>query len=76
MDYRRLGAEDGMTPERITQKQAMVYEVAASWWASWVFIALMQEMTSSYFAWKVRRKWKRYVATLEMCERVKNGPRC
>ena len=50
----------GLTPQQILK-----YELRASWWASWVCIGWMQSVVGSYFAWKVRCKWSRFVA---MCE--------
>lgn len=36
------------------------YEVRASWWTPWF---PFRELAGSYFAWKVRRKFRRYQAS-------------
>lgn len=46
------------------------YEVAASWWASWISIGWMQAMSARYFARKAVRKWNRYVVMLQRRERL------
>ena len=38
------------------------YEVCSSWWASWIWFESGQNIAASYFAWKVKRKYGRYVA--------------
>lgn len=53
------GAPDKMISP-ITPEQAALYEIHSSWWAQWVFWSWGQDLAGSYFAWKVRRKWKRY----------------
>lgn len=42
------------------------YEIAASWWASWVGWGWGQSLTGKYFAWKVRRKLGRYLRLASM----------
>jgi hypothetical protein len=32
------------------------YEIRSSWWASWIGWNWGQELSGSYFAWKVKRK--------------------
>ena len=43
----------------ITYKEALDYEIRASWWAPWVSIGWMQDIAARYFAWKVKRKMRR-----------------
>jgi len=66
----RRGAELFEESFGLTMKQVLVYELAASWWASWICIEWMQELTSRYYAWKVDRKWRRFQAMYERYERV------
>ncbi len=49
-----------MTPQEILD-----YEVAASWWVEWISLPFLQELASKYFAWKVNRKYARYLRMLE-----------
>lgn len=37
------------------------YEIRSSWWAEYVWWGWGQELTASYFAWKVKRKYARYI---------------
>lgn len=47
--------------EKIIEKnQLLEYEIAASWWAKYITHPELQELSASYFAWKVKRKYKRY----------------
>lgn len=36
------------------------YEVRSSWWACYISWEWAQKLSSSYFAWKVSRKYARY----------------
>jgi hypothetical protein len=36
------------------------YEIRSSWWASWISNDRVQNLTAAYFAWKVRRKCRRW----------------
>lgn len=55
----------------ITQKQALLYEARASWWASWISNPFLQDLASRYFAWKVRRKFGRYTLMIKTEKRLK-----
>jgi len=41
------------------------YEVRASWWVQWVSWAWLQHLAARYFAWKVKRKYRRYLWAFE-----------
>lgn len=45
----------------MTRTEILDYEIRASWWASW---CPWREFAGAYFAWKVRRKWRRYESSL------------
>jgi len=45
--------------------EALDYELRSSWWASFIFWSKGQELAGSYFAWKVKRKMKRYLYSKE-----------
>lgn len=49
-----------MSDSEITARQALDYEVRASWWAGWIGFEWGQTLASRYFAWKVNRKFRRY----------------
>lgn len=61
----------------ISKEQALLYEIRASWWASWVSNPFLQDLASRYFAWKVRRKFGRYQQMIQAGNRLadlkKNG---
>lgn len=46
--------------ERAKLTDALNYEIYSSWWVGWVGIPCLQRLTSTYFVWKVTRKWRRY----------------
>lgn len=49
----------------VDQRRLLDYEVRASWWASWISNDKLQDLTASYFAWKVRRKYARWRASVQ-----------
>lgn len=50
---------------KATQKYSMRdfldYEIRSSWWASSISWNWAQDLAGRYFAWKVKRKYSRYV---------------
>lgn len=36
------------------------YEIHSAWWAGYISHPVLQDWTGSYFAWKVKRKYRRY----------------
>ena len=48
----------------------LAYEIGSSWWAPLVSWGWGQSVAGSYFAWKVRRKLRRYDANKAMRERL------
>lgn len=46
----------------ISIREALDYEVRASWWARFA-PPFLHDLTASYFAWKVRRRYNRYRAS-------------
>ena len=46
--------------EQITQREILLYEISASWWAGFIGATWGRELGAKYFAWKVRRKYARY----------------
>jgi hypothetical protein len=57
--------------DRIKMIELLDYEIRASWWACWVSWSPLQEVAGWYFSWKVKRKYNRYLASLEGQARVK-----
>jgi hypothetical protein len=45
-------------------REVLLYEIYSSWWAPLIGFPWLQELASSYFIWKARRKWTRYQARL------------
>ena len=51
-----------MTTPKLTAADALLYEVAGSPIAGWVSNPFLQSLLSRYYAWKVNRKYQRYLA--------------
>ncbi len=45
----------------LTQKEILDYEINSSAVASHLSLTILQKLAGKYFAWKVRRKYARYV---------------
>jgi hypothetical protein len=69
-----------MTPTRLTpvivpaKPQVSIhtlahYEICGAWWPAFVSWGPLQNLVASYFAWKVKRKYRRYLQHLEMTEK-------
>lgn len=52
--------------KRLTRDEILYYEVSASWWAGWTSNNFLQGLVGKYFAWKVNRKYNRYLRSLEL----------
>jgi len=52
--------------KKIEMYDALQYEVHSHRFASWISNDFIQGLMGNYFAWKVSRKYKRYVSSLEM----------
>lgn len=63
--------QERKAPRRtITMPEALMYEVESSWWASRVSWRWLQSLAGRYFAWKVRRKWGRYILGRKRMEQI------
>lgn len=51
---------------RLTKGEILYYEVSASWWSGWIGNDFLQGLVAKYFAWKVNRKYNRYLRSLEL----------
>lgn len=51
--------------KRLTRDEILDYEVCTSWWAEWIGNDFLQGLVAKYFAWKVNRKYNRYLHCLE-----------
>ena len=49
-----------MTTDQL-KRAILDYEIRSSWWASWISNNWLQEISASWFAWKVNRKFRRWV---------------
>ena len=54
----------------VNQLEILNYEVRSSWWAPWISWAPLQEISGRYFAWKVRRKYRRYLYRIKSEQEV------
>lgn len=57
--------------KELTRSECLQYEIHSHWLASWIASKKGQQLMGRYFAWKVRRKYNRYSASISMLERVK-----
>ena len=53
-------------------KDFLSYEVKSNWLAPWIGFRWGQELLGRYFAWKVKRKYKRYIASKKMEFKIKH----
>tara|TARA_R110002033_G_scaffold60171_1_gene110189 strand:+ start:4899 stop:5153 length:255 start_codon:yes stop_codon:yes gene_type:complete len=53
-------------------RDCLDYEIRSSWWASWIFFEWGQEISGAYFAWKTKRKYNRYIKTIQRQLRLRN----
>lgn len=47
--------------EKNNMNTFLTYEVHSSWWAGYVRSEWGRELAATYFAWKVKRKYGRYL---------------
>lgn len=57
--------------EMLDVRQVLDYEVRSSWWACSINNNWLQNMVGKYFAYKVRRKYKRYKYSYDLNEEMK-----
>lgn len=50
---------------KITLKEVLEYEIRSTWWTKLVSWTWFQKIAGSYFAWKVGKKYKRYVEAMQ-----------
>lgn len=58
---------------RLSMQEVLNYEIHSHWLAGWISFKWGQDLMGKYFAWKVRRKYNRYLISLEERKRVLNG---
>lgn len=58
---------------RLSMTEVLNYEVHSHWIASWIGFSWGQELMGWYIARKVRRKYRRYLYSLESRKRLLNG---
>lgn len=59
------------TETEIKMMEVLDYEIRSSWWASFIFWSWGQTMVGNYFAWRVRRKHKRYIQSMSLEKTIK-----
>ena len=75
IEYLRKGQSlpiDGVI-SRLPIREVLNYEIHSHWLASWIGFEWGQDLMGKYFAWKVRKKYNRYLVSLEERKRVLNG---
>lgn len=50
----------------------LLYEIHSHWFAGKIKNTFLQELMGKYFAWKVRRKYNRYLRSMLMKDMVYN----
>ena len=55
---------------RLSMQEILRYEIHSHWLARWIGFEWGQDLMGKYFAWKVRRKYNRYLVSLEERKRV------
>ena len=58
--------------DKITMMQALDYEVKSSWWSGLIFWNWGRDLAGTYFANKVKRKYRRYTKSVEHQNLIKN----
>ena len=58
---------------KFTIFECLDYEINSSWWAKDLDYEWMREFSGRYFAWKVKRKYKRYLFNYTVKQDIKNG---
>jgi hypothetical protein len=58
---------------RLSMQEVLNYEIHSHWLASWIGFKWGQDLMGKYFAWKVRRKYNRYLVSLAERKRVLNS---
>ena len=54
----------------LSMQEVLSYEVLSHWLASWIGFEWGQDLMGKYLSWKVRRKYNRYLVSLEECKRI------
>lgn len=58
---------------RLSMREVLFYEIHSHWLSGWIGFEWGQDLMGKYFACKVRRKYNRYLVSLEERKRVLNG---
>ena len=59
--------------DRLSVDEIIRYETHSHWLARWVWFSWGQKIMGWYIALKVKRKYKRYLCSLEMRDRIINN---
>ncbi len=73
LEDKRKALHIGGVISRLSMQEVLNYEIHSHWLASWIGFEWGQDLMGKYFAWKVRRKYNRYLVSLEERKRVLNG---
>jgi len=58
--------------DTILIRDALMYEIHSHWFAPHVSNPFLQKLLAKYFAWKVSRKYRRYMKSMRMRKIVLN----
>jgi len=63
----------GSVISRLSMQEVLNYEIHSHWLAGGIGFEWGQDLMGKYFAWKIRRKYNRYLVSLEERKCVLNG---
>jgi hypothetical protein len=49
------------------------YEIRSSWWAELIWFTWGQDLAAKYFAWKVQRKYNKYLHSRNMQHKINSN---
>lgn len=56
----------------ITEEEALEYEIASSWICGYAFTEFLKDFAVAYFIFKTKRRYRRYLKTQMLKEKLKN----
>lgn len=60
----------GIGGNLLTRTDLLKYEIYSAWWTGFALPKVLQELAAKYFAWKVTRKYARYLRGLEIAAQL------
>lgn len=67
-----MGLKKDNVIKRLSRQEVLNYEIHSHWLPRWITFSWGQNLMGTYFAWKVIKKYNRYLISLEERNRVLN----